>query len=74
VATICVTGWNEGFNKIQFGTLLRECCGFSLSEGKRHVDSILRDELVSIEVSPERCEYFVSTAGRLGAICEVRDA
>lgn len=71
---IRVTGWNTGFNKVQFGSLLRECCGFSLSEGKRHVDSILRGEVIAIEVAPDRCEYFLTTAGTLGAISELEDA
>jgi len=65
---IFITGWKPGFNKIQFGALLKECCGFSLSESKRIVDLILERNQVSITVIPEFKEYFYEKAPTLGVI------
>ncbi|CAB3789739.1 hypothetical protein LMG28138_02873 [Pararobbsia alpina] len=71
MTTIRITGWKAGFNKVQFGSLLRECCGFSLSERKRQVDSILQGDVITIEIAPDRCEHFLQSASYLGAICEL---
>lgn len=70
---IRVTGWKTGFNKVQFGSLLRECCGLSLSEGKRHVDSVLEGDPVSVSVAQDRSAYFLERASLLGAVCELED-
>jgi hypothetical protein len=70
MTTIRITGWRPGFNKVQFGSLLRECCDFSLSEGKRHVDLILQGDPVTVQVSADRSDYFLTHSSTLGAICE----
>lgn len=69
MTVVRVTGWKTGFNKVQFGSLLRECCGFSLSEGKRHVDSVLRGEPIAVTIVQDRSAYFLERAALLGAIC-----
>ncbi|KAA0085014.1 hypothetical protein CIW54_16290 [Paraburkholderia sp. T12-10] len=71
MTVIRVTGWKTGFNKVQFGSLLRECCGFSLSEGKRHVDSVLQGEPITVTIAQNRSAYFLEQAALLGAICEL---
>lgn len=70
---IRVTGWKAGFNKVQFSLLLRECCGFSLSEGKRSVDSVLQGEPITVTVAQDRSAYFLEKASLLGAICELKE-
>ena len=65
---ISIVGWKPGFNKVQFNSLLRECCDFSLSEGKKAVDSILEGNQISITIAPDRKEYFCEKASMLGAI------
>lgn len=71
---IRVTVWKTGFNKIQFGSLLRECCGLSLSEEKHCVDSILRGEPITVIVDEQRSAHFLEQASRFGAICEPKEA
>ena len=71
MTVIRVTGWKTGFNKVQFGALLRECCGFSLSEGKRHVDSVLQGEPITLTIAQDRSANFLEQAALLGAICEL---
>jgi ribosomal protein L7/L12 len=46
---IIVTGWNEGFNKIQFNQFIRSRCGFGLAEAKAIVDEILHNKPVELE-------------------------
>jgi hypothetical protein len=70
MAIIRVTAWKAGFCKVQFGSLLRECCGFSLSTGKRHVDSVLEGRPISVTVAKDRSAYFLERALLVGAICE----
>lgn len=73
MTVIRVTGWKAGFNKVQFGALLRECCGFSLSEGKRCVDSVLQGKRITVTVDQDRSRYFLAQALQLGAICELSE-
>ncbi|WP_175195138.1 hypothetical protein [Achromobacter deleyi] len=68
-----MTGWNVGFNKVQFGSLLREYCGFSLSEGKKCVDSILKGKVIELVVDEQKSVRFLEQASQLGAICELGD-
>jgi len=69
---IQITGWKTGFNKIQFGALLRECCGLSLSEGKKYVESVLEGTLITVTVAEDQGAYFLERAASLGAICELK--
>ncbi|MHA6885937.1 hypothetical protein [Ralstonia pseudosolanacearum] len=70
---IRVTGWKTGFNKVQFGSLLRELCGFSLSEGKRCVDTVLQGEPIAVTITQERTAHFLERASLLGAVCELAE-
>jgi hypothetical protein len=49
MAKIIVTGWNEGFNKVQFNQFIRSRCGFALAEAKIIVDEILQNKIVEID-------------------------
>ncbi len=71
MTVIRVTGWKTGFNKVQFGSLLREYCGFSLSEGKRCVDTVLQGESITVTIAREHAAYFLERASLFGAVCEV---
>ena len=51
MAKIIVTGWNEGFNKVQFNLFIRSRCGFGLAEAKVIVDEILQNKHVKIDFS-----------------------
>lgn len=73
MTAIRVTGWKTGFNKVQFGSLLREVCGFSLSEGKRCVDTLLQGEPITVSIARELTAYFLERASLLGAVCELAE-
>ena len=66
---ISIVGSRMGFRKISFNWLLRRHCGFSLSEAKHAVDSILEGNVLLIEIDDENKEEFLADAEKLGAIC-----
>lgn len=47
---IRVTAWKTGVNKVQFGSVLHECCGLSFLEGRRCVDSVSKGEPITVTV------------------------
>ena len=52
---VALTGWNEGFNKVQFNQFLRDRCNLGLAEAKEVVDKVLRSERVDLEVDRFSC-------------------
>jgi ribosomal protein L7/L12 len=50
VTKIILTGWNQGFNKVQFNFFVRGKCGFGLAEAKGVVDRILEGVEVELTV------------------------
>jgi len=52
---VALTGWNEGFNKVQFNQFLRDRCDLGLAEAKTIVDRVLRNERVDVEFERFSC-------------------
>jgi ribosomal protein L7/L12 len=50
VATMIVSGWNVGFQKVECTKLLRMRLGLSLSEAKKVTDAILSDQSFALPV------------------------
>ncbi|CTQ45537.1 hypothetical protein [Roseibium aggregatum] len=46
---ITLTGWDEGFNKVQFNHFLRAKCDLGLADAKTVVEQILQNECVELE-------------------------
>lgn len=49
ITTVVLTGWNEGFNKVQFNQFLRDRCDLGLADAKAVVDKVLQHERVDLE-------------------------
>jgi hypothetical protein len=74
-ATVTITGWSAGLQKVSLTTLLQAHAGMSLNAAKRCTDDVLEGRPVSLALpSPERaaalCEELIS----IGAHAEIRDA
>lgn len=63
---IIITGWKDGFRKVELNKILRKHYGFSIKESKDIVDAILRGEKVVLKV--ESLEDFQSKVIGIG-IC-----
>ena len=55
MTTVALTGWNEGFKKVQFNRFLRDRCDLGLADAKAIVDSVLRTERVEVEFEHFSC-------------------
>lgn len=67
---IVISGWKDGFIKIQCTKTVREFMGYGLKESKDVTDRVLEGEVVSLE--PEkRIEEFNEALAQLGAICKI---
>ena len=52
---VVLTGWNVGFNKVQFDKFLQDRCDMSLAGAKAVVDAVLRGEHVQVEFQQFSC-------------------
>jgi ribosomal protein L7/L12 len=68
MSTVTVTGWNNGFNKVQFNKLIRESGNCGLAEAKEMVDSLLEGQAFEIEISDADHKDFCTRAKELGAV------
>lgn len=59
-------GWNTGFKKISFSTLLRKEAGYSLSRAKAATDSILRNQSLTIEIQDDDFDRIVAELSAIG--------
>jgi hypothetical protein len=70
MATVKLTGWREGLNKVQLNHLLRQHGGYGLGEAKRAVDALLAGETVIFEsADPASASAFCRSAYAIGADC-----
>jgi hypothetical protein len=69
---IKLTGWQTGFEKVKFNTMLRERLGMSLAEAKKVVDAILDDESVEVSIpGSEDAIVMLMQAKALGVVCHI---
>jgi len=47
---IKLTGWSNGFNKIQFNHFLQDKFGMGLAEAKNNIDKILSNECIELKI------------------------
>ena len=71
MTTVQVSGWNIGFNKVQFTLLLKSELGYPLSQAKRVTDAIMRNELIELEIADAQVEQIVTSMRLLGARCGI---
>ena len=67
MATITLTGWREGLQKIALAKLQQELLGLPLSAAKKNVDELLDGRSVSLEVADHLAADLLKRATELGA-------
>jgi ribosomal protein L7/L12 len=63
-----ITGWNVGFQKIEFTKTVRKELSCSLTEAKGITESVLDRRPVEIEISEERFDPVSAILRELGAV------
>jgi len=72
MSKVYFTGWQSGFQKVQFNALLRERLGMSLSEAKILVDKLLSNESVLVTtLNVGEATYLLTQAQALGVVGEL---
>lgn len=71
MTTILISGWNDGFQKINFTHLMKAELGLTLHPAKQITDRIMNNELVEVQVSEGQADHMISKMTNLGARCEV---
>ncbi|RYE90275.1 MAG: hypothetical protein EOO37_03355 [Cytophagaceae bacterium] len=69
MATILLTGWREGLQKVALAKLQVEIMSIAFREAKEHVDQLLAGKAVSLEVADTAATDFFNRATDLGALC-----
>lgn len=70
MATVTITGWRKGLNKVELNHLLRQHVGCGLGEAKRAVDQLLAGEHLAYEFPDgESASAFRQSASSVGAVC-----
>jgi hypothetical protein len=70
MATILLTGWREGMEKVTLCKLQMEYLNLPLTQSKHNVDKLLNGELIKIEVHDiELAREFIRQADKIGADC-----
>lgn len=67
MATIILTGWREGLQKIALAKLQQELLGLPLKTAKENVDELLDGHSVSLEVADHLAAELLRRAIELGA-------
>ena len=67
MATIILTGWREGLQKIGLAKLQQELLGLPLKAAKENVDELLDGRSVSLEVADHLAADLLKRATELGA-------
>ena len=65
---IFVTGWNIGFQKVEFTKTLKLELGCSLSKAKGMTDAVLDCQAVQIDLAEEQFERVSARLNELGAV------
>ena len=63
---VIIDGWEIGFRKVEFTSLLRNDFGYSLSEAKAVTDALLDAQRLELEVPDEEADYVLSKCLELG--------
>jgi hypothetical protein len=72
--TIAVSGWNAGFQKINFTQKLRQEFDFSLSSAKVACDAVLDGQRLELHVQDSDYLQILTELIKLGAKVEVEDS
>jgi len=72
--TIVISGWDIGFQKINFTQKLRREFDFSLSSAKNASDAVLNGKHLEFQVQDSDCGRILSEFSELGAKVEVKVA
>jgi hypothetical protein len=64
---LVIAGWNLGFNKIEFTTMLKNELGYSLSIAKNITDQVLTSQPVELQIPESSYERISLESDRLGA-------
>lgn len=67
MATIVLTHWWEGLQKVSLAKLQVELLHLPLREAKANVDQLLEGKIVALEVADEVAATFLSKADAIGA-------
>jgi hypothetical protein len=62
-----LSGWNVGFDKVGLTNLLRHDLGFPLAQAKGITDSVLENQLVTLEVPDSQLSWLSSKLNDIGA-------
>jgi hypothetical protein len=74
-ATVAITGWNAGLQKVSLTTLIQTHVGMTLTAAKQCTDNVLEGRPVLLRVaSSEDAAAFCAALLAIGARAEVRDA
>ncbi len=66
---ITLSGWNKGFNEVEFTRFVRDLPGYSPTDAKQVTDTIKGGETVAMGVPEARAKLVLSTIGELGTRC-----
>jgi hypothetical protein len=60
-----ITGWQVGFNKIEFTKLLREDFNFSLSQAKKNTDNLLEGKIIQLSFNENKKNKLINKLNKL---------
>lgn len=70
MASILMTGWRDGMEKVSLSKLQIEYLKVSLSQAKMNVDKLLDGEQIKIEIDDlEAAKKFIKQADEIGVDC-----
>lgn len=64
---LVIAGWELGFNKVEFTTMLRHELGYSLSTAKNITDQVLTNQPVEFQIPATSYERISLESSKLGA-------
>jgi ribosomal protein L7/L12 len=74
MATIVVTRWHPGFNKVAFTKLLHERCGLGLAIAKSYTDKLLSGGAVTFDVpADQKTEELAAKFTELGTTVHIKE-
>ena len=66
---LMISGWNLGFQKVQFTRLMKQELGLTLQPAKQITDNIMDGEPVELRLPDDQAEHLLAAMQDLGAIC-----
>ena len=70
MTTVLISGWNDGFQKVNFTLLMKSELGLTLKPAKEITDRIMAGEQVELQVPDNQVEGLLAAMTHLGARCE----